>query len=80
MALVEAKARALVDVATVEAEAKKAAEAEEATFRAEAEQATEEALTTVRAEAEKAAEDEFGASFFQGYSDLKRRVALTHPK
>ena len=27
-----------------------------------------------------AAEKEFGAGFFQGYSDLKRRVALVHPE
>ena len=28
----------------------------------------------------KAAEDEFAASFFQGYSDLKRRVTEDHPE
>ena len=40
----------------------------------------DEAIATARAEAKKAAEDEFGANFFQGYSDLKRRVALAHPE
>ena len=53
-----------------------AAKPERAAVRAEA----EEAVTTDRAEAEKPAEDEFGACFFQGYSDLKRRVALAHPE
>ena len=35
-------------------------------------------LAVVQGEAEKVAEKEFGADFFQGYSDLKRRVALVH--
>ena len=35
------------------------------------------AIVTARV---KAAEEEFGANFFQGYSDLKRRVALVHPE
>ena len=40
----------------------------------------EEEVTAARAEAKKVAEDEFGAGFFQGYTDLKRRVALDHPE
>ena len=57
------KAKTLVDVVAAQAEARKASEAE---------------VVAIRAEAEKSAEDEFGAGFFQGYSDLKRRVALIH--
>ena len=36
------------------------------------------ALQAAREEDKKAAEDEFAAGFFQGYSDLKRRVAEDH--
>ena len=53
-----------------------AARAETSAARAEA----EEAIAAARAEARKAAEDEFAAGFFQGYSDLKRRVAEDHPE
>ena len=45
-------------------------------FRAEA----EEAAAAARDEAEKTAEDEFMADFSQGYADLKRRMAMAHPK
>ena len=37
------------------------------------------ALQAAREEGKKAAEDEFAAGFFQGYSDLKRRVAEDYP-
>ena len=37
-------------------------------------------IAAARPEAGKAVEDEFTAGFFQGYSDLKRRVAVDHPK
>ena len=47
-----------------------------AAVRAEA----KEVVTDVWAEAEKTAEDEFGTDFFQGCSDLKRRVALAYPE
>ena len=40
----------------------------------------EEEVVAALAEAEKAAEDEFEAGFFQGYTDLKRRVALAYPE
>ena len=40
----------------------------------------DDAVATARAEAKKAAEDEFAAGFFQGYSDLKRRVVVDHPE
>ena len=79
-ALVEAKAKALINVAVARAEARKAAKVEVAAVRAEADQVAEETDVAVRAEAEKAVEDEFGAGFFQGYSDLKMKVALTHPE
>ena len=36
--------------------------------------------TDAQVEAEKAAEDEFGAGFFQGYTDLKMRVASAYPE
>ena len=42
--------------------------------RAEARKVVEAEIATARAEAEKAGEEDFGASFFQGYDDLKRRV------
>ena len=35
---------------------------------------------TALAKAGKTVEEEFEASFFQGYADLKRRVAVDHPK
>ena len=37
-------------------------------------------IADARSEAGKAAEDEFAARFFQGYSNLKRRVAAKHPE
>ena len=40
----------------------------------------EEVAAPTRDEAEKTAKDEFAAGFFQGYSDLKRRVAIDHPE
>ena len=52
-----------------------AAQAEVSAVRAEAVKA----ITIARGEAEKTAEDEFATGFFQGYSDLKRRVAMDHP-
>ena len=33
---------------------------------------------TARAEAGKATEEEFESSFFQGYTDLKRRVVIEY--
>ena len=62
------EAKALADVA--------AARAETSAARAKA----EEAVASARAEARKDAEDGFAASFFQGYSNLKRRVVEDHPK
>ena len=76
MALAAAEAKTLVDITAARAEYKAAAEAEMAIVRAEA----DEAIVVARAEAEKATEAEFGTGFFQGYSDLKRRVALNHPE
>ena len=38
------------------------------------------AMEDVAAARAKAIEEEFGAVFFQRYSDLKRRVALAHPE
>ena len=37
-------------------------------------------VATAQVEAEKADEEEFRVDFFQGYSDLKRRVALVYPE
>ena len=51
-----------------------AAEAQVAAIRAEA----KDEATTARAEAEKCTKDKFWAGFFQGYTDLKRRVALVY--
>ena len=53
-----------------------AAKAEASAVRVEA----NDAVAVARAEAEKAVEDEFASGFFQGYSDLKRRVAEDHPE
>ena len=39
-----------------------------------------EAAVAARVEAEKTTEDEFAAGFFQGYFDLKRRLATNHPE
>ena len=78
--MAEAEAKALADVTAARAKAKKAAEADMATVFTEDEQAAEEAIAAVPVEVEKAAEDEFGAGFFWGFLDLKRRVALTHPE
>ena len=63
-----AEAKSLADVA--------AAQAEVSTAKAEA----EDAIAAAQVEASKATEDEFTADFFQGYSDLKRRVAEDHPE
>ena len=38
----------------------------------------DDAVAATRVEAGKAVEDEFAVDFFQGYSDLKRRVAADH--
>ena len=46
------------------------------TVRAEA----EEAVAAARDEAENTTEDKFATGFFQGYSDLKRRVVVDHPE
>ena len=62
----QAKLTALEEAATVKAELEAA--------RAELEKAA-----ASRAEAAKA-DEEFEAGFFQGYSDLKRRVAVDHPE
>ena len=51
-----------------------AARVETSAARAEAKKA----IAAARAEARKAAKDEFPAGFFQGYSELKRRVAEDH--
>ena len=69
-----------VDLAAQRAiEATATARAAEVTaVRAENEKAIKKEVATVRAEAEKAKKDEFGAGFFQGYSNLKMRVALAH--
>ena len=37
-------------------------------------------LAATQAEAAKEVEKEFRVGFFQGYSDLKRKVALVHPE
>ena len=79
-ALAAIEAKTLADVTTAQAETRKAAEAEVAAVRAKAEQAAEEEVTTVRVETKKATKNEFEVGFFQGYSDLKRRVALIHPE
>ena len=69
-ALAAAQAQALEDIVA----SRTAAEFEMAIVRAE----VEEAVAATRVEAKNTAEDDFGASFFQGYSDLKRRVALAY--
>ena len=53
-----------------------ATRAEVSAVRAEA----EEAAATALDEAKKTAEDEFGVGIFQGYTNLKRRVALVNPE
>ena len=71
-ALAATQAQALANVIAAQA----AAEAGMVAIRAKA----EEAIAAYRVEADKTVEDEFGVGFFQGYSDLKRRVALAHPE
>ena len=51
-------------------------EAEVTVVRSEA----KEAVAAAREEDKKTTKDEFATGFFQGYADLKRRVALAHPK
>ena len=63
MALAVAQAKALADVVS----SRVTAEAKVAAVYVE-----------TQAEVEKAVEDGFGAGFFQGYTDLKMRVALVH--
>ena len=54
---------------------------EAATVRAELEAAREELEEAAASRADAAkADEEFDAGFFQGYSDLKRRVAIDHPE
>ena len=76
----EAKA-ALVDRLEALADATDAREAmREAQEKADAATKAAAAAETAREEAEKAADAEFDTGFFEGYSDLKRRVALVHPE
>ena len=87
-ALASARAlKAAMDTITAKDREVVVAQAALAAARAEAEAAlrsareeTEAALQAAREEGKKAAEDEFAAGFFQGYSDLKRRVAEDHPE
>ena len=74
LAIVEAKAS--IDVAAARSECKATTKAKMAAIRAE----VDKAIAATQAEAEKAFEDEFRASLFQGYSDLKSRVVLNHPE
>ena len=63
--LATAEAKAMVDIAVAQTEARKAVEAE---------------IAVAPTKAEKATEEDFGSGFFQGYDNLKRRVALAHPE
>ena len=78
VALAAAEATLLVDVAIAQAEAKKATEEEVVDVRSRTEWVAEEAIATVLAETEKAVDDEFGAGFFQEYSNLKKKATLAH--
>ena len=68
--LAATQAQALADFVAIWA----AAEVEVVAVRAE----VNEAIKVAQADAEKAAEDEFRVGFFQGYTDLKRRVAMAY--
>ena len=65
-----------MDVAAAQAEDRKAPNEEVATIHEEAEQAAEEVIVAIRAKAGKSVDDEFGADFFQGYSDLEKGGGL----
>ena len=71
---VSAKDKDIVVARAAQAVAEAKALVDVAAARAEAEVA----VAATREEVRKAAEDEFAAGFFQGYSDLKRRVAEDH--
>ena len=73
---ISAKDKEIVAAQAAQAATEAKALADVAAARAEAEVA----FRAVREEGRKAAEDEFAAGFFQGYSDLKRRVAEDHPE
>ena len=72
VALAASEAKYSVDIAVARAEYKVTIEAERSTVWVE----VDKVVTTAWAKVEKATKDEFGAGFFQGYSDLKRRLAL----
>ena len=91
VALAAVKANASVNIDDAREECKAATAAKMAAVRAQCKAATEAELAAVRVEAyataaaaqvkvEKATKDEFRASFFQGYSDLKMRVSMDHPE
>ena len=73
-------AQATLAAAEAKAVAEAATRAEADTALRSAREETEAALQAAREKGKKAAEDEFAARFFQGYSDLKRRVAEDHPE
>ena len=75
METISAKDKEIIVAQVAQAAAEVKALADVAATRAEAKVS----ICDAREEGMKAAEDEFAAGFFQGYSDLKRRVAEDHP-